>query len=176
MSTRYIHRGAQPGGTTGLEKHAPIRVDPTDNRLKMIPAGSGTTEVILQEANGSGFTPTVAVALTAAQSGMDVFLNAAEGFAITLPAVANGLRYRFIVAAAFATTNFTIVVPALATLIFGAADVNSTLVLADDENTISFVASAETLGDYAEVVSDGVNWFVSGQGFASGSITFTVAT
>lgn len=121
-------------------------------------------------------TPTEAVALTAAQSGTVVYLNAAAGFAITLPALAAGWRFRFITGAAFATTNFTIVSPGSANIIQGGAIVNSVLVPAANEDTISFVASAETLGDYIDVECDGTNIYVSGVGAAAGSITFTVAS
>lgn len=120
-------------------------------------------------------TPTAAGALTALQSGSDVMLNAAAGFAITLPAVAAGLNFRFVVAAAFATTNFTVITPALADIIQGGATVAGADVPAADEDTISFVASAELKGDFVDVWSDGTSWFVNGRGTTSGSITFTQA-
>lgn len=120
-------------------------------------------------------TPTVATILTAAQSGSNVMLNAAAGFEITLPAVAAGLYFRFTVAAAFATTNFTVVTPALADLINGGATVVGADVPASAEDTISFVASAENLGDFVDVWSDGTSWFVNGRGTTTGSITFTQA-
>lgn len=120
-------------------------------------------------------TPTAAVTLTQAQSGSEVFLNAAAGFAITLPAVAAGLVFRFTVAAAFATTNFTIITPGLADLIQGGATVAGADVPAEDEDTISFVATAEKKGDFVDVWSDGTSWFVNGRGTTAGSITFTQA-
>lgn len=128
--------------------------------------------VVLQSGVALSLTPTAAVTLTALQSGTNVFLNAAAGFAITLPAPAAGLNYRFTVAAAFATTNFTVITPT-ANIIFGGADVNSTDVPADAEDTISFVASAETIGDYVKLWSDGTNWYVDGRAAAAGGITFT---
>ena len=124
---------------------------------------------------GPRLTPTAAVGLTAAQNGANVFLNAAAGFAITLPAVAAGLFYRFTVAAAFATTNFTIVTPGLADLIFGGATVAGSDVPADAEDTISFVATAELKGDFVDLWSDGTYWYVNGRGTTAGSITFTQA-
>jgi hypothetical protein len=120
-------------------------------------------------------TPTAAVTLSAAQSGMNVMLNAAAGFAITLPAVAAGLRYRFTVAAAFATTNFTVITPGLVDIIQGGATVAGADVPAADEDTISFVATAELKGDFVDVWSDGTSWFVNGRGTTAGSITFTQA-
>lgn len=152
---------------------APLYVDSDDNIPKLNPFGTGTTEVALLTSIERSVTPTAAVALLASQSGMNVFLNAAAGFAITLPAPAAGLNYRFTVAAAFATTDFTVVTASGANVIFGGADVASSDVPADAEDTITFVASAETKGDYVHLWSDGTSWFVDGRGTSSGAITFT---
>lgn len=119
-------------------------------------------------------TQTIAAArtLTASDSGKVITLSAAAGAAINLPSVAiDGFNAKFIVGAAFATTNFTIVAPTAK--IQGGAIVNSVFVPAADENTISFVATAESIGDYVEIVSDGVNFYVNGVGALAGSITFT---
>lgn len=117
-------------------------------------------------------TISAAKTLTSGDSGKKFTLNAAEGVAITLPSVAvDGFNARFTVGAAFATTNFTIVSPTA--VIQGSADVNSTLVPASNENTISFVASAETIGDYIEIYSDGTNYYAYGIAAAAGGITFT---
>lgn len=176
MSTRGLARRATAVGYA-TPTNAPIYVDSDDNRVKVIPAGSGTDEIVLQEASGAGsvYTPTGAVVLTAAQSGLDIYLNAAAGFAITLPAVAAGLRFRFTVAAAFATTAFTIVTPGGANLIFGQAVVDGAIVAASAEDTITFVDSAELPGDFVELWSDGTSWFVFGAGTTAGSITFTAS-
>ena len=80
-------------------------------------------------------------------------------------------KARFIVGLAFATTNWTVV--AATSVIQGGAIVDSTFVAASDENTISFVASAEAVGDYVDIVSDGTNWYDNGVGSGAGSITFT---
>lgn len=139
----------------------------------------GTGETVIVPANEglgvAGVTPTVAVVLTPSDSGKTVFLNAAEGFAITLPAPAAGLKYKFLVGAAFATTNFTIVTNSGANVIQGGAIVNSAFVPAANEDTITFVATAETIGDYVVLESDGTNWFSEGVGSLAGSITFTAS-
>jgi len=119
-------------------------------------------------------TETISTArtLTDADSGKYFTLSASAGVAITLPAVTvDGFRARFTVGASFATTNFTIV--STTNVIQGSADVNSTLVPASNENTISFVATAETVGDYVEIYSDGTNFYAYGIGAGAGSITFT---
>ncbi len=133
----------------------------------------------VQANDGDGTTiKTIAVAttLTAADSGKTCMLSAAGGAAVTLPAVAAGLKFKFIVGAAFATTNWTVVTASSANVIQGGAIVNSTFVAASNEDTISFVASAETIGDFVEVICDGTNWFANGVGASAGSITFTVAS
>lgn len=114
-----------------------------------------------------------AITLSAADSGKLFSLNAAAGAQITLPAVATsaGLHFRFTIQALFATTAWTI--KAATNVIQGGVIVNSVNVLGADENTITFVASADTIGDFVELNSDGVNWYVSGVGATAGAITLT---
>lgn len=118
-------------------------------------------------------TPTAAYQLLVDDSGKTIFLNAAAGFAITLPTPAAGLNFRFVTAAAFATTPFTIGTSGAANIIYGVVDVNSTLVPASGEDSINFVESAELPGDWVEVESDGTNWYVRGQAATTGAITLT---
>lgn len=114
---------------------------------------------------------TAATTLTAADSGKTLILYAAAGKAITLPAVAAGLKYRFVVGLAFATTAWT--VTATTSVIQGTVVVNGASVLGEDENTITFAHAAEKVGDWVEIVSDGTNWYISGCGSAASSITLT---
>lgn len=118
-------------------------------------------------------TLTGATTLTAEDSGKSFSLNAAAGAQITLPAVATsaGFRYRFTVAALFATTAWTI--KAATNKIQGGVIVNSVNVPGADENTITFAHAADTIGDFVELNCDGTNWYVSGLGTASGAITLT---
>jgi hypothetical protein len=115
-----------------------------------------------------------ATTLTAADSGKHFSLNAAAGAQITLPAVATsaGLNFRFTVQALFATTAWTI--KAATNVIQGGVIVNSNNVHGADENTITFSASADTIGDFVQLNCDGVNWYVSGLGTSAGAITLTV--
>ena len=119
-------------------------------------------------------TLTGATTLTAEDSSKSFSLNAAAGAQITLPAVATsaGFRYRFTVAALFATTAWTI--KAATNKIQGGVIVNSVNVPGADENTITFSASADTIGDFVELNCDGTNWYVFGLGTAAGAITLTV--
>ena len=51
--------------------------------------------------------------------------------------------------------------------------VNGASVAASGEDQINFVASAESVGDFIDIWSDGNKWYVWGIGNASGSITAT---
>jgi len=117
---------------------------------------------------------TEATTLTAKDSGKLFSLQAAAGAAITLPSVTmTGFKAKFVVGLAFANTAWTVV--AATNVIQGNVIVNSTDVPGANENTITFAKAAETLGDWAEVVSDGTNWYVSGVAYAAGGITLTAA-
>lgn len=116
---------------------------------------------------------TGATTLTAEDSGKVLILKASAGAEITLPddIATAGLRFKFIVGQLFATTNWT--VKAASNVIEGSVLVNGAHVAGINENTISFVASAESIGDFAELVCDGTNWYVNGSGVTAGSITLT---
>ena len=132
----------------------------------------GTTIYGVEELAARTNTISVAKTLTASDSGNVFTLSATTGKVITLPSVAvDGFKAKFLVGAVFATTNFTIVAPT--SVIQGGAIVNSVFVPASNENTISFVASAESVGDYINIISDGTNFYVEGVGALAGSITFT---
>ncbi len=102
-------------------------------------------------------------------TGKVFFLTAAAGAAITLPAVRDGVSFKFIVGSAFATTDWT--VTGGATKIQGTVIVNGASILGEDETTITFELGAEKPGDFVELHSDGSNWFVFGMGSAASSIT-----
>ena len=110
--------------------------------------------------------------LTAADSGKAFILNNATGEVVTLPALETGLNFKFIVGAAFATDNW-VIDSAEGDNINGILLVNGASVAAADEDQINFVASAESIGDYIEILCDGSQWLVNGVGSAVGSITAT---
>lgn len=109
--------------------------------------------------------------LTAADSGKEFLLTAAEGKVITLPALMNGWHAKFRTNLAFDTSDWTVV--SAANVIEGYASVNYATIPAANENTISFAAAAETIGDWVEVVCDGTSFNVYGVGNTAASITFT---
>jgi hypothetical protein len=112
--------------------------------------------------------------LTAADCGKVYILDAAEGKTVTLPALEAGLNFKFMVGAAFATTNW-VIDSAEGDNITGNLIVNGAAVPAAAEDQINFVATAETVGDYIELICDSGNsqWIVMGVGNAAGSITAT---
>ena len=111
--------------------------------------------------------------LTAKDSGkvFQLITSGTDGAAISLPAPEDGLNFTFVVGAAFATTDWTIV--SATNVTEGNVLVAGAHVAGVNENTVSFVASAESIGDYVQYISDGTSWFVSGSGVTTGSITFT---
>lgn len=131
---------------------------------------SYSNDAVLARADVS--TIDAAATLTPANSGATYILSAAAGAAIALPTdLESGVQFRFVVGSAFATTDWTIV--SATDVIQGNVLVAGAHVAGSDENTISFVASAESIGDYVDVFCDGTNWYASGSGVTSGSITFT---
>ena len=110
--------------------------------------------------------------LTEADSGKWYELNNSTGVVVTLPAVKSGVNFRFVVGAAFATDNF-VIDSAEGDNINGILVVNGASVSASGEDQINFVASAETVGDFIDVWSDGSGWYVWGIGNTAGSITAT---
>ena len=115
--------------------------------------------------------------LTAEDSGKTLILDAAAGATVTLPALQEGLQFRFVVGAAFATTNWVIASAEGDNINGIIADMGVTVagVPAAGEDQINFVATAETIGDYIDLVCDYSNsqWLVSGACAANGGITAT---
>ena len=110
--------------------------------------------------------------LTAADSGKTFWLDAAAGATVTLPALKDGLNFKFVVASSFATSNW-VIDSAEGDNIEGSLVVAGAAVVAGAEDQINFVNSAETKGDFVQLECNGTNWFVSGVGALSGSITVT---
>lgn len=122
-------------------------------------------------------TIAAATTLTAADNGKVFVLDAAAGATVTLPALDYNLKFKFVVGAAFATTNWVIASAEGDNINGIISDMGATVagVPAAGEDQINFVASAETIGDYVELVSDYGNsqWLVSGACTLNGGITAT---
>jgi hypothetical protein len=180
MPSRNIRRNATVQGPV-TPQVAPIYVDSDDNKLKIIPAGSGTTEEVIPYASSPALTEAVTATnvITAAESGSTFFLAAAGGFVSTLPAPANGLQFSFIVSTAPSGGSYTIVTAGGTDLIHGAVasaadaggSVDSTAGTAAD--TITFVDGQALKGDRVDVVSDGTSWYATGTCSDEDAVTFT---
>ncbi len=122
-------------------------------------------------------TVSAALTLTKADSGKVFILDASEGKTITLPALADGLNFKFIIGAAFATDNWIIDSSEGDNINGFVADLGTTVavVVASGEDQINFVASAETIGDHVTLIADygNLQWLVSGACAANGGITVT---
>jgi len=116
-----------------------------------------------------GYTESTATTntLTAAMSGETFYLSGATSTYI-LPATssASGAAYKFVVDGAM-TVNQTIVTNGGSNVIEGALIVAGAVVDCDAEDTITFVADGENIGDFVELRSDGDYWFIG----ASGALT-----
>jgi len=115
--------------------------------------------------------------LTAADSGKVFILDAAAGATVTLPALAEGLKFKFVVGANFATSDWVIDSAEGDNINGIISDMGSTVagVPAVGEDQINFVNSAESIGDWVELVCDYSNsqWLVSGACALNGGITAT---
>lgn len=112
------------------------------------------------------------------ESGTTFILNHGTEFATTLPTVASsaGVTFRFIVGVDPAGNSFTILTDTLEDKIEGSVVVDGANIEADGpDDTITFTASAAVVGDWVELTSDGVLWYLSGQGAAATSIVPTKA-
>lgn len=113
--------------------------------------------------------PAADTTLTVAQSGAIVQM-AVAGLDVTLPAAtaAAGVGYRFVVSAAVASTDMTIV-GAAADLINGTLVVAGAVVDCYASDIITFVIDGENVGDFVELYSDGTSWLIGDSGALTAS-------
>lgn len=104
--------------------------------------------------------------ITASESGKTFFLSAVAGFVSTLPTVAAGLHFRFIVATAPTSNGYTIT-GSPADVIYGTvacsgAEDTINGVTASQADNVILVHNVALIGDLVEFYSDGTNWYVTG--------------
>ena len=132
------------------------------------------TSVSVSYSPGQEKTVIVSAAKTvkASESGTTFVLDAAAGAAITLPALASGLTFKFVVGAAFATSDW-VISSSEGDNITGNLIVNGAAVAAAAEDNITFELGAESVGDWAEFVADSSNsqWIVTGIANSASSLT-----
>lgn len=176
MPTRFIQMSDSVADTyTG--SHAGIGVDSDTNKFQFNPDGTKRT---LATDGASDLTATTT--LTAASHGKTLFLNSATEFVTTLPALEAGLRFKFVVKAAPSAASYTVVTSDSANVIVGQV-LSSELpaaAAADSEtaggDTITFVDGVAVKGDWAEVVCDGTNWYMTAGCKTAAAITITTAS
>lgn len=108
--------------------------------------------------------------LTVEDSGKTFALDAI-GEDLLLPAVADGLRYKFICQVTTVTSDWT--VTAETAVIQGSATIAGLVIPAANESLITFVVAKFLPGDWIYLESDGTNWYVSGQIVTALGVTFT---
>lgn len=182
MSIRAIARTPTVKGYA-TPTSAPIYVDSDDNRVKVVPAGSGSTEVILQEAGGAGMYERLVTTrvLTAADSGKTFALALAGGFTVTLPLLStvSGFNCKFVVEIAPTTAYIIITDTAdldkMAGQVFGSDGGDGDSETAFTADQLNFVAAASVIGDSAEVQQVGTaGWAVKAwTDLAATGATFT---
>lgn len=126
-------------------------------------------------------TETVAATnvISATESGSVFFLNHGTEFVSTLPAVAAGLHFTFIVTGAPSGASYTIVTTDSANVIVGnvvdaAGDAGDSETSGAD--TISFVDGQAVVGDKVEVYCDGTNYFAYATCKVAAGVTITTAS
>lgn len=104
--------------------------------------------------------------LTATESGKTLYLDAAEGFETTLPAAALGLNFKFVVKTAPTSNGYTITGdPAdkiYGTVACSGAEATINGVTASAADNVILVHNQATIGDLVAFMSDGANWYVTG--------------
>jgi hypothetical protein len=173
MPTKFINRRSDAAGSwTGT--HTGIGVDSDDDRLYI--NVDGTKRPI---DSGFGGDLTATTTLTAKTSGATYFLNSATEFVTTLPAVAAGLKFTFVVKAAPSGASYTVVTASSANVMLGQV-VSSAGATGDSEtsggDTLSFVDGQAVVGDRADFVCDGTSWYVSAKSKVVAGITITTAS
>lgn len=85
MATQYISRraGLEPNSSGAKPNASPIRVDSDDNRLKLVPAASGTTEVTVQDSGNP--------VLSASASGPSGYTTGAGGAVTQITSASTGV-------------------------------------------------------------------------------------
>lgn len=111
--------------------------------------------------------------LTAEDNGKTFVLADAAPGNITLPPVAESAGFKIKVITGFAITSAAAIISAEGDNMEGAMMVASTVVTVDAADQINFVQTAENIGDWVTVESDGTYWYVDGRALTTGALTAT---
>jgi hypothetical protein len=168
MPTQYITRRSTALPAITKPNAAAIYVDSDDNRLKFIPAGSGSTEVEISQLP----TPSSAVVnttLSAATHGFrTIIANKIDGITFTLPAATgSGVKFKIVVGTTLTSGSFVLVVADATDFLRGRAifsndtdgsasnfETANTGTLATESDTMTWnrtTTGVGTIGDLVEV-------------------------
>lgn len=134
-------------------------------------------ETITASSDGTVSAPTKTI--TDAETGEVYFIDISSNTCVVqLPPPRAGMYFKFIIATASddeATKDFAIITDSTSTDFGGAINAGNTLVeITNATSTIQLDRSANsfvhTVGDFIECVSDGTDWYVSGQTFVAGGV------
>jgi hypothetical protein len=115
---------------------------------------------------------TDAITLTKDDNGKTFVLASATAGDITLPAVTNiGFQIKVIVG--FNLTDDASLVSAEGDNMEGALMVASTVVTVDAADKLNFIDTADNIGDWVSVISDGTYWYADGRALTTAAITAT---
>jgi len=165
---------------------APLRVDSATNTLKIIPGGSGTTEVQIPTGADAPVAITATGALTtAAHAGVPVVFNNAAGGTLTLPnATGSGAKFLIFIGTSLTSGSFVLQVARAADYFRGQASTigSSGITIALTANTGTLATESDTLtwnrsttglgtqGDYIELLDFAVNvWSIDAIYASSGA-------
>lgn len=114
--------------------------------------------------------------LTAAECGKTLFLNSDTEFQTTLPAISTaaiGCEFEFIVTAAAAGANYTVITGnTKEAIINGFINVANVAAACGSEDTITFV-DGNAVGDNVRLISDGTSWIIQGEAVTAAKLTCT---
>ena len=135
----------------------------------------GTTHFSGPLAVGSGKVEAITAGktLTADDNGKVFILSDAASGDITIPAVATNIGFECKVICGFAITSASALISAEGDNIEGSIVVNGAQVDVDAADQLNFVQTAENIGDWVSVISDGTYWYAEGVGHGAGAITAT---
>jgi len=122
----------------------------------------------VNQGSGSVQSITEAYTVTNEDNGVALILDGGTGVAITLPAPKRGLRLKFIVGAAF-TTDY--VITATGAIMEGCILEAGAVQDVAGATTLTLEDGTENVGDYIDMISDGTNWYVTGNFLTALSIT-----
>jgi hypothetical protein len=168
-------------GTSGVERLRILNSGiPNDNTVPYLLGINGVNgpTVIAYKNNVSNYNTISAVTtlnLTAAQSvGQINVTNTGGPYVITLPAVANGLRFTFLVSGSLVAS---VTIHSSSTNLYGSLlsstgiAVTGGAIISPVTNLILGAAVAPGIGDRYDLTSDGTNWYVRGSTSVPGSVT-----